>query len=456
MRTTSDPSALQTGPIVPQMLKLAAPMIVAFAFSTSYNFVDRYFVSRLGDLATAAVGMAFLVQLVLISLGSGIGAGVNSFISRNLGAGKQEEAMKATIHAWLMAVGIGLLFGGIGLLVQRPLFRALGASEPVLALITDYLTIIFLFAPLMLLLMFTNSVFQGWGNTIFPMIFMLTGTISNLVLDPLLIFGLGPFPRMEMQGAALATGLGRVLALGIAVVVLFVYRKPTRVRFSTFQFDWRIVSGILKVGFPSSLSQILTTLAMSIIFLILKPYGPKAKAVYTIVFTYEVVVFLPAIGVSQAIIIMTGHNFGACLLDRVRKIYWSGTMIALGMMGTSSVIVFLFPHFFAGIFARSREVHQMATVALRISAVGFAFISFYLCSVASFQGLGLGRQYLLANLTRLYVLEAPFAFLGSHWLGLNGVWAGMAVGNILSALLLILWYLVIFQRQIVTGRVQAV
>ncbi|RMG61071.1 MAG: MATE family efflux transporter, partial [Calditrichaeota bacterium] len=226
MRGTRDYAALQSGPIVPQMLKLAAPMIVAFAFSTSYNFVDRYFVSRLGDLATAAVGMAFLVQLVLISLGSGIGAGINSFISRNLGAGKKEEALKATIHAWLMAIGIGVLFGGIGLLIQRPLFHALGASEPVLALVTNYLTIIFLFAPLILLLMFTNSVFQGWGNTVFPMIFMLTGTISNLVLDPLLIFGLGPFPRLEMQGAALATGLGRVLALSIAVVVLFLYHKP--------------------------------------------------------------------------------------------------------------------------------------------------------------------------------------------------------------------------------------
>ncbi|RMG69028.1 MAG: MATE family efflux transporter [Calditrichaeota bacterium] len=344
----------------------------------------------------------------------------------------------------------------MGLLIQRPLFHALGASEPVLALVTNYLTIIFLFAPLILLLMFTNSVFQGWGNTVFPMIFMLTGTISNLVLDPLLIFGLGPFPRLEMQGAALATGLGRVLALSIAVVVLFLYHKPTRVRFSGFQFDWNIVSGILKVGLPSSVSQILTTIAMSIIFLILKPYGPNAKAVYTIVFTYEVVVFLPAIGVSQAIIIMTGHNFGARLLDRVRRIYWSGTLIALGMMGTTSIIIFLFPHFFAGIFARSREVHQMATTALRISAVGFAFISFYLCSVASFQGLGLGRQYLLANMTRLYVLEAPLAFVGSHWLGLNGVWTGMAMGNIFSALLLVIWYLFIFRRQVVTGKVQAI
>ena len=445
---------LISGSVYRQLFRLGAPMIVGFFFITSYNFIDRIFVSRLGDIATAAIGMAFLVQLVIIALGSGIGIGINSFISRNLGAGEKDVAIDAALHAFLLAIVIGVVFASLGLLIQKPLFIFLGAEGLLLQLITDYLTIIFLFTPITLLSMFSSGIFQGWGNTILPMIFMVIGTVLNILLDPILIFGLGPFPELGIKGAALASGTGRSIALLITLFVLFGLKRPTQILFSKFRFSWKIIAGIFQVGFPSSLSQILTSIAMGFIFYILKPYGSDAKAAYTIVFTYEIVVFLPAIGVSQAITILTGHNFGAGLLKRIKEIYHKGITLSFAMMAFTSIIIMTKPEMFAAVFAQSNQVLEITSTALRITAVGFIFISVYLCSIASFQGLGLGKQYLIATIFRIFVLQVPFAFIGSLLFKLTGVWLGLMAVNILSSIILFGWFVYLYNKKIMTGQTQ--
>lgn len=431
-------------------------MIVGFFFITSYNFIDRFFVSRLGDLAVAAIGMAFLVQLILIALGSGIGIGVNSFISRNLGGDREDISIDAALHTFILAGSIGLVFSVLGLVSQNMLFQMLGAEEQLLHLITDYLTIILIFAPIILLSMFTSGIFQGWGDTISPMKFMMVGTISNLILDPLLIFGLGPFPELGIKGAAIASGSGRSISLLYTLFVLFVKKKPIRLSFSKFKFNWKIITGIFQVGFPSSLSQILTSVAMGFVFLILKPFGDEAKATYTIVFTYEVVIFLPAIGVSQAIMILTGHNFGARLYERIKEVYHKGIILSFSMMSLAALIILIFPNIFASVFAQSDEVLRISTEALRITAFGYLFVSVYFCSIASFQGLGLGRQYLMANIFRLFLLQIPLAFVGALAFGLTGVWIGLMAVNILSAIIFYKWFMYVYDRKIVTGYIQPI
>ncbi|RMF58902.1 MAG: MATE family efflux transporter [Calditrichaeota bacterium] len=456
MRRQIDKKDLLSGSIIRHVLRLAIPMIIAFVFVTSYHFVDRFFVSRLGDVATAAIGMAFTVQMVLISVGSGVGMGINSFIARNLGAGKKEDAENGALHAFFLGAAIGLTFAILGLIFQRPLFRLIGAEGILLTYILDYLTIIFLFTPINFIGMFSNSIFQGWGDTVSPMKFMLIGNILNLIFDPLLIFGIGPFPELGIRGAALATGIGRGVSLLYVMYKVFIKYKPTRLSFSRFKIHSRIIMGILQVGLPSSLSQILTSIAMGFVFYILDPFGPNARAAYTIVFTYEMVVFLPAIGISQAVSILTGHNFGARLLDRVDKVYFTGIAVAFGMMLIPAAIIFLIPTFFAGVFARSPEVLHIASEALKITSVGFAFNSIYLCSVAAFQGLGLGRQYLWANIFRLYILLVPATYLGAHFLQETGVWYALMGVNIGSAFGVFLWHRFLNHFLIRSGKIQPI
>lgn len=454
MKTNDKYGDLLSGSILKHVIRLATPMIIAFIFVTGYHFVDRIFVSRLGDMATAAIGMAFTVQMVIISVGVGIGSGINSFIARNLGSNNEDDARNTALHALIIALVVGAAFTIGGLLIQRPLFRLLGAEGELLELIISYLTIILLFTPINMLAMLSNSIFQGWGDTMSPMKFMMMGNLLNLGLDPLLIFGIGPFPELGIAGAAYATAIARILSLAYVFFKIFVQKQPTRLSFSGFRYSQKIVSGIFQVGLPSSASQILTSIAMGIIFYILDPYGADAKAAYTIVFTYEMVVFLPAIGISSAVSILTGHNFGGLKLDRVDRAYFTGIGASFAIMLFSTIIILISPSTFAGIFAQSESVLKIGTKALKITAVGYSFLSVYLCSVSSFQGLGLGRQYLIANITRLYILLVPFTFIGNYFYQLEGIWYGYMLVSVISAVVLFVWHRYLFKYHIRSGKVQ--
>ena len=445
---------LQEGPVIGHLLRLALPMIIAFIFATSYTFIDRWFVSRLGDVATAAIGMAFAVQLIIISIGAGIGTGINSFIARNLGGGFKDEARDTARHAFVLAIVLGLVIAVVGLLGQRALFRLMGAEGELLDLVLGYMTVIFLFTPINLLGMFSSSIFQGYGNTMTPMRLMMLGNILNLILDPILIFGFGPIPAMGIEGAALATVIGRTAAFTYIAWQIFVRREPVHVNFTNFVFKRDTVAGIMQVGLPSSAGQVLTSVAMVIVFGILTPFGQDAKSAYTIVFTFEMVVFLPVIGVSQAITIMTGHNFGAKLIDRVNRIYSTGILVALGFMCVPALLFVIFPWFFAGIFAQGESVLNISANALRIVAVGSIFYSIPICTVAGFQGLGLGNQYLWATVVRIFLVQLPVIYAGALLGGLNGVWYSMVVANIANAFVLFFWYRHIFKRKIVSGEVE--
>lgn len=445
---------LLEGSVTPPLVNLAAPMIIAFAFQTSFNFVDRFFVSRLGDVATAAIGMAFIIQLILIALGSGLGVGLNSYISRSLGAGKTETAISAALHSFFLAILVGVGIGSVGLLSQNTIFRTLGAEGLLLQSITEYLTVIFLFAPVQLLMMLSNNIYRGWGDTIYPMKFMLTGTLLNIVLDPLLIFGWGFIPGMGIKGAALATGLSRLIAFGYILFVLVFREKPVKLRMSLFRFEWRIIRGIFQVGFPASLGQILSSFTLSLIFLILKHFGDEARAAYTIAFTYEMVAFLPVIGIAQAITIMTGHNYGARNFRRIRTIYFTGIKIATGMMFLVGVIVSLAPTLFAAVFARSPQVLAASANALRIMAPGYMFNGIYMCTISSFQGLGLGKYQFVATLLRMFIFILPLAYFGSLLWGLNGVWAGILLANFCIALVMLIWYRHLYHQKLVKGKIQ--
>ncbi|MFZ0389396.1 MAG: MATE family efflux transporter [Calditrichia bacterium] len=454
--TNGNSNNLLQGSIARGLFRLAWPMIVAFAFQTSFNFVDRYFVSQLGSVAIAAIGMAFIVQLILIALGAGIGMGVNSFISRSIGSGRESNAVSAALHSFILALIIGVGFGVTGLLTQDIIYRALGAEGPLLQAIKEYLTVLFYFSPVYLMAMTSNNIFRGWGDTVYPMKFMMTGTLLNVILDPLLIYGLWIFPEMGIKGAALATGLARMLALCYVLWVLFAKDLPRRFRFRGFKFSSAIIRGIFQVGLPASAGQILTSFSLSLIFLLLDPFGTDARAAYTIAFTYEMVAFLPVIGIGQAIAIMTGYNYGARQYDRIKKVYFTGMGLSLGMMFTVSIVILLAPAVFAGVFAQSDSVLKITANALRILAPGYLFNGIFMCTVTSFQGLGLGKYQLYATLMRMFGLMLPLAYAGSRLYGLQGLWGGILTSTVFMSIIMLVWYWYLYQFQLTKGKIKTI
>ncbi|MEL6821548.1 MAG: MATE family efflux transporter, partial [Calditrichota bacterium] len=280
------------------------------------------------------------------------------------------------------------------------------------------------------------------------------GTLLNIALDPILIFGLSIIPGIGIKGAALATGIARTVSLLYILFLIFVRKKPITLSFKNFRYNARIVKGIMGVGAPSSIGQILTSIAMGVIFWILDAYGENAKAAYTIVFTYEMVIFLPAIGLAQAVSIMTGHNFGAGKNERIPKIHFTGSATAFLLMGFSAALIIVFSTFFAGIFAQGDEVLAISSRALQITSVGIVFLSIYTCSISSFLGLGLGKTYLAANLLRLYIVMLPCVYFGEKLIGLDGVWYGLAFSNVVSSVALFFWHKYIFNYRILTGQIK--
>ena len=212
MAEKPDRQGILNAPILATLVRLALPTTAAFVFQTLFNFVDRFYVSRLGEVPLAAVGMAFTLQSVLIAVGAGVGVGTSSIVARRIGAGRSEDARRHAEHSLLIALTAGILFALFGSLVSAPFFRLLGASQEMLPCVLEYINVILSGAIFIFITMVGNGILRGEGNTVTPMRIMLTGTLINIVLDPLLIFGIGPLPGYGVAGAAAATVLARVVS----------------------------------------------------------------------------------------------------------------------------------------------------------------------------------------------------------------------------------------------------
>ena len=258
MRKTlrTSPEQIQNGRILPTLLKLSVPAIIAFMFHTTFNFIDRLFVSRLGPVELGALGMAFTVQSILITIGAGTGVGASSLIARFIGAGKKEQANNAAEHTLLIILVISIVFTIAGPRLTRPLFILLGASEQMLPYILGYINIILYGSFFQFFAMIGNGILRGEGNTVTPMQVMVVGTLVNIALDPLLIFGIVPFPALGVQGAAIATVIGRAVSCIVLAASLFGKKNIVVLNMRAFRYQGAIIRGIFAVGGPTVMGRL--------------------------------------------------------------------------------------------------------------------------------------------------------------------------------------------------------
>jgi putative MATE family efflux protein len=437
MRTT--PEQILNDSILPTLLKLSVPAIIAFTFHTTFNFVDRLFVSRLGPLELGAVGMAFTVQSILLAIGAGTGIGASSLIARFIGAGKHERADSAAAHTLLI---IAILAGTMTLAgppLARPLFVLLGASEQMMPYILGYIRIILFGSLFQFFSMMGNGIMRGEGNTVTPMQVMMVGTAVNIVLDPLLIFGIGPFPAMGVQGAALATVIGRGASCVFLGVALFNPRNVVRPRMRGFRLDLSIVRGIFGVGGPTILAQLSNSLGLSLLFILLRPYGDMAKSAFTLGFTYQQLAVLPLLGIAQGTLTMSGQNFGARNLQRVREVIRQALLFSTGLMVVFAVIMIAARGALVEVFSDVPEVIRIGRTMLLVFAVGFPFLAGRIVLTSFFQGLGMGLRGLFLNFSYIVLFALPLALLLSRLFGIEGIWWGLVLGNLGATAIGLLW-----------------
>lgn len=442
----TSPERIQSGPILSTLLKLSAPAIVAFIFHTTFNFVDRFFVSRLGAVELGALGMAFTVQSVLIGIGSGTGIGASSLIARFIGAGKKERADNAAEHSLLIILALSLIMTIIGPPLARPLFLLLGASEQMLPYILDYINIILYGSLFQFFSMIGNGILRGEGNTVTPMRVMVVGNLVNMVLDPLLIFGIGPFPALGVQGAALATVSGRAVSCIFLAASLFGKKNIVALNMRAFRYQGAIIRGIFAVGGPTIIGQLSNSLGLFLLFFLLRPYGDMAKSAFTLGFTYQQVAILPIIGISQGTLTMSGQNFGAGNFGRVRSVIQKSLLFCMGLMCVLALIMILGRGAFVRVFSDLAEVIRIGRTMLLIFALGFPFLAARVILASFFQGLGRGFAAFVINFSYILLFAMPLALLLSRLIGLEGIWTGIVAGNLLSSALGAIWAAAVSRR----------
>ncbi len=433
-------------PIGRLLVKFSLPGMVGMVVNATYNVVDAAFVGRLGHEAIAALTLVWPLQLIMISLSVGVGVGANSLISRRLGAGDQEEANHAGAQALLLGVLSGLLMAFVVLSWTDPILRLLGARPEILPLSRAYLRTIMWFAPLIFLPMVANNLTRAEGNPNLPMVIMVISALTNIALDPLLIFGIGPFPRMGVAGAALATVIARTVV--VITYAFYLLSRWTGYRFRPCHFaPWpRVWGRIYAVGAPSMAIQLGGSVVTTVANNIVAGFGSMALASFGIMFRLFAFAFMPCIGINQGVLPLTGFNFGAGKLERVREVVRKGAVAATAITTFFSALFIAFPHFFVALFNRDPGFIAMAAPGLRITSLAFAPVGMSVVFTGFFQGIGRAVPAMVLSLARQMIFLLPALLILPRLFGLTGFWATIPVSDGLSAVASIAWVSVMMRR----------
>ncbi|NQS99727.1 MAG: MATE family efflux transporter [Candidatus Omnitrophica bacterium] len=420
---------------------LAFPMMLGNILQTAFNMIDMIWVGRLGPEAIAAVAMSGVVIMVIITLIMGIATGTQSLISRYTGAGNLRQAEAVATQTLIIGAIASVILVGIGLIFARPILQILGAQAEVLQLGTAYLKIILVGGLVMVYLFLINSIFRATGDAFTPMLLMVGATVLNIVLDPLMIFGIG-FPRMGVAGAALAT----VLSRGIASLVgmYFLLRGFSRLKLSIarFKINLKIMLQIIKVGFPNSVHMSLRSIVGLILMAIVARYGSYAIAAYGIGLRVFSVVIMPGFALATSAATLVGQNLGARKLTRAVTSARQAAGFYTVLMGVAAVAFFIFSPRLISIFNTQPEIIKLGSEYLKITCFSYVFIA---------QGLVLGRALMGAGDTIMPMIIAAFTLLGIQiplallltnqaQIGLSGVWWAILISSVLQGVLTIAWF----------------
>lgn len=432
--------------IFPLVLSMALPMMLSMAFSSLYNIVDSYFVAKLSEDAMTALSLVFPAQNLVTSVAVGFGVGINALISFYLGAEDKERADKTASEGMFL----GTLHGLFLMLLYRvgmPAFLGVFTeNENVRSLGMEYSNVVFLFSVFVTAGITLEKIFQAAGRMRATMISMVSGFIVNMVLDPLLIFGAGPFPRMEMKGAALATGIGQILTL--LVYLYFCYTEPLPVKFSLKQMrpEKEICRRAYGIGIPATLNMALSSLLIAVLNGILAAYSQSYVLVLGVYYKLQTFIYLPANGIVQGIRPLIGYNYGAGERKRVEQIYRVALALVTGIMVLGTVSCLLFPERLIGMFTENPETISIGVKALHIICLGFIVSSVSVTSCGALEALGQGMPSLAVSLMRYVIVIIPAALLFNRLIGVTGVWWAFVVTEFVAAAVSFLIYQKVWKR----------
>lgn len=426
---------MKTKPILPLVLSMSLPMVISMMVASLYNIVDSYYVAKISEDAMTALSLVFPVQNLINAITIGFSIGANAVISYHLGAQDHAKANAAATQSILYNAIHGLLLT-IVCIAAIPFFLQLFTTDKqVIGMGMRYSRIAFAFAIFIAAAMSMEKMFQAVGKMLLTMICMLSGCVANIVLDPVLIFGWGPFPEMGIEGAALATGIGQTLSLAIYGICYFTGHFPVRLCFTRETFDLRLTKKMYSIGIPASLNLALPSLLISCLNIILSAYSQVYILVLGVYYKLQAFLYLPANGIVQGMRPIVGYNFGAKEYGRVHKIYRTALVLSVCIMTLGTLLCWLIPGRLIGLFSTNADTIQSGSTALRIISIGFIVSSVSVISSGTLEGLGMGTPSLVISLFRYAVFILPAAFILSRLWGAVGVWHAFWLTEWITAIL---------------------
>ena len=434
---------MKTRKILPLVLSMSLPMVISMAVNALYNIVDSYFVAKINENAMTALSLVFPVQNLITAVGVGFGIGINATIAYFLGAQKQEEADTSAT----LGIACSFLHGvilTIGTITIMPAFLSMFTKEQeILSMGITYSRITFGFSVIISLGVAYEKIFQSVGRMKTTMFCMMSGCILNIILDPIMIFGLGPVPRMGIRGAAWATGLGQLLTLAAYLLFAWIRPLPVRISLKSLKFDLILLKKIYAVGIPATLNMALSSLLISSLNAILAVYGQMYVMILGVYYKLQTFLYLPANGIVQGMRPLLSYNYGAGEKERVRKIFRICLELIAGIMCIGMLVCLCLPQELMGMFTNNSQTIVEGAKALRIISLGFVISAVSVVCAGALEALGKGMSSLVITLLRYVVIILPAAYIGSHFLGVTGVWSAFVIAETLTAIVAIL----IWKRQ---------
>ena len=431
----SNENKMGTMPVNKLLVSMSLPMIASMLVQALYNVVDSVFVAQISENALTAVSLAFPIQSLMIAVSSGTCVGINALLSRSLGEKRQKEANLSAVNGVFLAFVSYLVFALMGIFGSHLFFASQTENREIVEFGTQYLTICLIFSFGIFMEMTFERIMQSTGRTIYSMVTQGTGAIINIILDPIMIFGLFGFPRLGIRGAAIATVTGQIIAMILAVWFNHKKNRDVQLSFKGFKPDGRIIAKIYEVGVPSIVMQSIVSIMTFGMNKILIMFSETAVSVLGIYFKLQSFIFMPIFGLNNGVIPIVAYNYGAGHKRRIMDTIKLSTFIAVGIMLIGLIIFQVFPEGLLKLFNASDHMLEVGIPALRIISTSFLFAGYCIILGSVFQALGNGVYSLIVSVARQLLCILPLAYVFARVAGLHAVWYSFPLAELISVTL---------------------
>lgn len=419
------PMNLLTDSVTSLLFRMTFPMIFGMLGLVAFNMVDTYYVSKLGLVPMAAMTLTFPVIMVVGALAQGIGVGAAALISKAVGQNEHEKVVRYTTESLILGLFLVFMFVVVGMFTIEPLFRLLGADEATLPYVVDYMKIWYGGVMFLIIPMIGNSGIRAIGDTKTPAIIMTVAAVVNIIFDPLLIFGIGPFPEMGIRGAALATVISRAFTLIFALYILVYQQKIVSLKNTSASEMFHYIKNLLYIGIPNALTRIMTPLAVGVITSLIATFGTEATAGFGIATRIEMFAMLVINALTSIFVPLLGQNLGAGKGERVHEILRKSEIFSL-LYGLLTFLFFLVSATALGrLFTDNQEVISTVKTYLLIVPLGYGLQGLFLLHTSTLNVLNKPIQSAIVSVLRLFILYVPLALYLANIMGLTGIWIAL-------------------------------